>query len=212
VYFDIAVVDVNRPVLKFFSAAMAALRLTSLTLAQNPTASALPLAQSLKSYRLRRLVSRSNQMVDPAGLYLVDPPRRGFFGTLFEVISSVVILGTLFNGITIFWNIVHRQHIRNTLRAQRDIDYEHLVYNSKEWLYKNQIARLRVMIMIAIVNPRLFVKRFVFEEKERSEERKRMAGMLKRFNPKYYDKHCDELGEAATWNESDFIDDDGNAA
>lgn len=190
---------------------MTALPLTSLSLAPNPTASALSLPQSLKSYHPHRLVTRSNQMIDP-GLYLVDPPRRGFFGTLFEAISSITILGTLFKGITIFWNILHRQHVRNTLRAQQDIDHEHLVYHSSEWLYKNQIARLRVMIMIAIGNPRLFVKRFVFEEEVGSKQRKRMAGMLKRFNPKYYDKHCDEVGEAETWNESDIINYDGNAA
>jgi hypothetical protein len=158
------------------------------------------------------LATRSNQIIDPGGLYLDDPPRRGFFGTLFEAISSIAILGTLFNGITIFWNILHRQHVRNTRRAQQDIDHEYLVYHSNEWLYKNQIARLRVMIMIAIGNPRLFVKRFVFEEEEGSEQRKRMAGMLKRFNQKYYDKHCDEVGEAETWNDSDIINDDGNAA
>jgi hypothetical protein len=142
------------------------------------------------------LVSRA---IDPGGLYLPDAPSRGFFGSLFQAISSMAVIGSLLNGITIFWSMVHRQHNRNTLHAQNKINLEHWKYHSDEWDYKNELARLRVMIMVAIANPRVFANRFVFEEEQGSELRKVMAGMLKRFNPEYYEKHRDELGDTVEW-------------
>ena len=47
---------------------------------------------------------------------------------------------------------------------------------------------------VAMINPPLFTKTFILTETEGSDEWKRMATLLKRFNPRYFEKIREKLG------------------
>lgn len=53
-----------------------------------------------------------------------------------------------------------------------------------------------MMSQLAIENPFLFAKGYVLNKERGSKERKLMAGVLKTFNPEYYQQHHVLLGEA----------------
>jgi len=49
--------------------------------------------------------------------------------------------------------------------------------------------------------PLLFVTNWILDKEEGSEERIRMTGLLKLFNPEYYEANKQVLGEAMDWDQ-----------
>lgn len=169
------------------------LGLDSLKLASSLTI--LPVEWRSRGLRSSSLSSRS----------INRPPERGFFGKLFLVVGSLVIFESLFSTINSLWNLIHRRHVINTALAQLELDKKHWDHHSNEWAYKNQIARGRMKVTVALLNPQVFVKEFISKEKEGSEVRKRMTALLKRVNPEYYEKVQEQLGDIGTLRDVDFL-------
>lgn len=132
-------------------------------------------------------------------------PERGFFGKLFLVIRSLVLFEILFSTITSVWNLVHSKHVTNTVRAQLGLDKIYWDHHSNEWAQKNNVARLRMKAAVAFLEPELFTQEFILTEKEGTHERNRMIVVLKQFNPKYYDKVRDRLGDVDVLNDFDIL-------
>ena len=152
-------------------------------------------SQGLRSGRLfSRTISNS-----------ISPPERGFFGKLFVVLRSFRIIKTVLATITSAWKIAHKQHIINTARAQLERNKEYWDYHANEWEYKNKVARLRMKATVAIINPPLFTKNFILTEKEGSNDWKRMAALLKHFNPRYFEKIQEKLGDVGELADIDII-------
>ena len=141
-----------------------------------------------QSLRSERLLSRSIKNS-------ISPPKRGFFGRLFLLLGSLTTFNTLLATITSVWTIAYRQHIINTARAQVELNKEYWEYHANEWEYKNKVARLRMKATVAMINPPLFTKNFIFTEKEGSARWKRMAAVLNYFSPRYFEKIRDKLGD-----------------
>jgi hypothetical protein len=148
-----------------------------------------------------RLVSRS---IEPHTIS--SPPERSFFGKLFSAISVFGGLQSVLSTISTVWHWVHRHHIKNTALAQYQVDREYWEEQSAEWVAKNRLSRIRMKSIIAIVNPGLFTKKFILSEPEGSEDRKRMAALLKLVNPKSFEILKDQIGEHMDLSEANLLD------
>ena len=131
----------------------------------------------------------------------LSPPRRGFFGGLFNGISSLTTLGSILNTITRVWNWIQGRHLRNTMIAQAEVDREFQNHHHEEWVYKGQRVDARMMMILAREKPFLFYHGYVRKHAMGTEERKRIVGVLKMFNPQYYERNKGKLGEAMEWDE-----------
>lgn len=120
------------------------------------------------------------------------PPKWGFFGTLFNTIANVGSIMSHINGI---WRFVHPIHEKNTIIAQYELDAEYDEYHDTEWANKHRRASTRVMNRLAVDEPYLFARGYILNKKKGSHERKVMAGVLKFYNPGYYQEHETLLGE-----------------
>jgi hypothetical protein len=136
-------------------------------------------------------------------------PKRGFFSTLFNAISSITILESLLRNIMTIWDWVHPIHIRNTHAAQLELDMEFLEYYRQEWKDKNRLANVCMMKTLAIEKPYYFIRGYVLDKREGSDERKKMTGILKFFNPEFYEVYRKQLGEAMEWDKSKVSRDRG---
>jgi hypothetical protein len=127
---------------------------------------------------------------------------RGFFGKLLVALGS---FKTLLSAVTSVWAIVQRHHILNTARAQLELNREYWKYHANEWGYKNRVAQLRMKATVAMINPPLFTKKFIFTEREGSVQWKRMAAVLKHFSPRYFEKIRDKLGDVGALTDIDIF-------
>lgn len=97
------------------------------------------------------------------------------------------------------WNFVYPRHIRNTQAAQDEVDTEYIAYHTKEWQDKHRRAknraRTQLIAITAVEKPDRFVRQYILDTDEGSSERKVMTGILKVFNPEYYEENQDVLGE-----------------
>lgn len=135
----------------------------------------------------------------------ISPPERSFLGKVFVALGSLTILKTLLATITFIWTIAHRRHVINTARAQVELNRKYWEYHVNEWEYKNKVARLRMKATVAMINPPLFTKKFIFTEREGSTQWKRMAAMLKHFSPGYFEKIRDKLGDVGALADIDIL-------
>jgi len=122
--------------------------------------------------------------------------KRGFFGTLFNAISILGSVESILSHINGMWRFIHPIHEKNTRIAQYELDAEYAEYHDTEWAKKHQRASVRVMNRLAIDEPYLFARGYILDKKKGSPERKMMAGVLKFYNPRYYQEHETLLGEA----------------
>ena len=99
------------------------------------------------------------------------------------------------------WSHVHPMHVKNTWIAQNELDMEALDYHNEEWKDKNRQAEIRVMRKLARDNPYFFVRGYILDREEGSDERKVLVEILKKFNPEYYSECQDVLGEGMDWDE-----------
>lgn len=157
----------------------------SLSLLSNPLAS-----NALPSHSLfaRSLVPRSQ-------------PTRGFFGTLFYNISRLATMESPMRHIMSAWDIIGSMHDKNTKIAQLEIDKGYLNHHDEEWQDKNRLAVARMMKILAVEAPYLFVQGYVLDKEEGTQERRIMAGILKALNPEFYEQYQELLGEAMDWDE-----------
>ena len=158
------------------------------------------------------LVSNSANVLSPPpllgqSLSQRSQPKQGFFGTLFNAMSSLATVAAVMKHINSAWKFVHRRHIRNTQAAQHEVDAEYLTSHMTEWEDKNRRARNRavtqMMTNTAVERPDRFVKQHILDKEEGSRERKIMTGLLKVLNPEYYEENQDVLGEAVDLDEYD---------
>ena len=99
------------------------------------------------------------------------------------------------------WRWVYPIHQKNTNIAQSFIDEAYLQYNQEEWEDKSKIAQAQMMRTVAMRTPLLFATNWILDKEEGSEERIRMTGLLKLFNPEYYEANKQVLGEAMDWDQ-----------
>ena len=123
-------------------------------------------------------------------------PKRGFFGTLFNAIKSLGSVESILSHINGLWRYIHPIHEKNTKLAQYELDAEYGEYHDTEWANKQRRASVRVMNRLAVDEPYLFARGYILNKKKGSHERKMMAGILKFYNPRYYQEHEILLGEA----------------
>jgi hypothetical protein len=132
---------------------------------------------------------------------LNDPPNRGFFGTLFLALSSIVVVGSTLSTITSVWKWIHHQHQKNTAQAQHEVDFEHIQYHNEEWKHKQRIASFQACAVLAHDNPIAFIQLLVVENPSRV-DRAAMAGLLKRVNPEFYEKIQEYKVETMDWEDA----------
>lgn len=101
--------------------------------------------------------------------------------------------------------MISSQHSTDRKKTQTQGIRNYWQHHSAEWDYKNRLATTRATVMLAIKNPKLFATKFVNTHERGSIKRMKMAGLLKRFNKKYYEDHVKELGEALEWLEDDDV-------
>jgi hypothetical protein len=162
-------------------------------------------SSSVHSFTRRSQSLRSGFLLSRSINNSISPPERGFFGKLFLLLGSLTIFETPLATITSVLAIAFRQHIINTARVQVELNREYWEYHANEWEYKNKIARLRMKATVAIINPPLFTKSFIFTEKEGSPQWKRMTAVLKRFSPRYFEKIRDKLGDVGDLTDIDMF-------
>jgi hypothetical protein len=127
------------------------------------------------------------------------PPRPGFFSVLFKALTSLTLLTSVFQNINGIWRFVHPLHLKNTAIAQYELDRDWLDYHIQQWEKKEVASDGRMMILLAKEKPHLFAKGYITDKVEESETRKIYSGILKEFNPEYWEENKDVLGEAREW-------------
>jgi len=156
------------------------------------------------------LVSNSANVLSPPPLLArsLSPrsqPKQGFFGIVFNAISSLATVGGIMKNINAIWKFAHRRHTKNTQAAQHELDTEYITYHITEWRDKHRRARNRavtqIMANMAVERPNRFVRQYILDKEEGSRERKIMTGLLKVLNPEYYEENQDVLGEAVDLDE-----------
>jgi hypothetical protein len=126
-------------------------------------------------------------------------PRPGFFGVLYKGLTSLRILQPVFSNIITIWRWVYPQHLKNTQRAQQELDREYHEYHNEEWALKNDKATSKMMVKLAKEQPFMFARGYIMGEEQGSLRRRTMVGFLKKMNPQYYDENSQILGEAVEW-------------
>jgi hypothetical protein len=129
-------------------------------------------------------------------------PRPGFFGVLYKGLTSLRILQPVFSNIISIWRWVYPLHLRNTLKAQQEMDKEYDEYHNEEWALKNDKATSKMMVLLAKEKPFLFARGYIMGEEQGSLRRRTMVGFLKKMNPQFYDVNHQVLGEAVEWAET----------
>ena len=129
---------------------------------------------------------------------LNDPPNRGFFGTLFLALSSIVVVRSTLSTITSVWKWIHHQHQKNTAQAQHEVDSEHIQYHNEEWENKHRVADFQAFALLAHDNPIAYIQLLVVENPNHV-DRAAMAGLFKRVNPEFYEKIQEHMVETMDW-------------
>ena len=124
--------------------------------------------------------------------------KPSIYGTLLPIFN---IIQTICQNLMTVWKYVYPVHMRNTALAQSFIDEAYLQYSQGEWEEKQQIATAQMMRQIALRTPLLFVTSWILPKEEGSAERSKMTGLLKLFNPEYYEANKEVLGEAMDWSQ-----------
>lgn len=80
--------------------------------------------------------------------------------------------------------------------AQAVLDTEYEYEQDNAWKEKERRAEVRVMSRMAVSDPLYFARGYILNRPMGSHERKIMAGVLKFYNPEYYELNQFILGEA----------------
>ena len=123
-------------------------------------------------------------------------PKRHLLASLVNFISHSRYLHDLlklFNA-TVSW--IHKQHNQNTEKAQAGLDNEYMGFHEEEFEKKHSNAWNRAVRVLARKKPFLFAKGFILDEPKGSMERLQNNALLKQYNPEFYYRYQEILGEA----------------
>jgi hypothetical protein len=123
-------------------------------------------------------------------------PRRGFFGTLFRSLGSLVIVEAILSNIIKGWAFIHPRHQRNLALAQHAVNVEWWEYHSSEWEEKVRRAEFQALTTYAEKKPVGYSIMLPLKCKMGSVERRLYNGILRKVNKKFYEEYKDVLGEA----------------
>ena len=125
----------------------------------------------------------------------ISSPEPSLFLKIFRSISGLSIIGQYLSHIVSAWHWVRPRHELNTAIAQAKLDEVYWEEQNEIWERKHRLAERRARRLIAMKNPKLFLRAYILREDVGSPERKEMLALLKKYRPDVYKRWKHETGE-----------------